>query len=91
VSSAYLFAVALTNGGATCPAGGSALQYLAHLIAFGAPTRALVPYQPDYTYLGTTIPAETDFRDNNYPEMERFRIGSYAAFHIDTNPPIGCS
>jgi hypothetical protein len=84
VSPAYLFAVALANGQATCPAGGLALQYPAQLVAFGAPTRARVPYQPSCNYL-EAIPSQADFPEN-YPAMQRFRIGSYATFQIAADP-----
>jgi hypothetical protein len=81
VSPAYLFAWAVANNLATCPKGGQALPYLNHLVALGAATRARIPYQPDCTYLDG-IPTEIE-----YPGMQRFRIGSYAGFHIDQDPP----
>jgi hypothetical protein len=82
VSPAYLFALALSQGPtvATCPKGGLALEYLAQLVAFGAPTRARVPYQPNCPYL-EGIENQTDFPES-YPAMQRFRIGSYATFQI---------
>lgn len=84
VSPAYLFALALADGRATCPKGGPSLEYLAQLVAFGAPTRARVSYRPTCPYL-EKIPSQADF-PNNYPGMQRFRIGSYAVFHIDSDP-----
>jgi len=86
VSPAFLFAWALDNRLASCPRGGLALPYLDRLVALGAPTRARIPYQPDCTYFESTIPGQRDFPDS-YPGMQRFRIGSYAAFNISTNPP----
>ena len=83
VSPAYLFAFALHDGFATCSKGG-ALKYLAQLVAFGSPTRARVPYQPDCDYFDT-IQNQADFPDS-YPKMRRFRIGSYAAFSIGADP-----
>jgi hypothetical protein len=85
VSSAYLFSWALNYGSANCPTGSGALQYPAHLVAVGSPTRALVPYQPSCPYFEETIPGQADFPDS-YPDMKRFRIGSYAAFTISNNP-----
>jgi hypothetical protein len=86
VSPAYLFALALSQGPnvATCPKGGLALEYLAQLVASGAPTRAHVPYQPSCDYF-TMIESQADFPES-YPEMQRFRIGSYATFQIHTDP-----
>ncbi|HEV3112143.1 MAG TPA: C1 family peptidase [Candidatus Binataceae bacterium] len=84
VSPAYLYELEHTIEGRTCPKGSLALGYLSQLIAFGAPTRDRVPYEPDCAYLDA-IPAQHDF-PQDYPEMQRFRIGSYAAFHIDSDP-----
>jgi hypothetical protein len=71
------------TGFAQCPRGGLALQYLNHLVGVGAPTRARIPYQPDCSYF-TAIQQQRNFPDN-YPDMERFRIGSYAGFSIANN------
>jgi hypothetical protein len=84
VSAAYLYELELLKDKSACPSGSLALGYLAQLVAFGAPTRGLVPYAPDCTYLNK-IPKQRDF-PKNYPGMQNFRIGSYAAFHIDTDP-----
>ncbi len=84
VSAAYLYELELLKENGACPSGSLALGYLAQLVALGAPTRGLVPYAPDCTTLNT-IPKQPDF-PNNYPGMQNFRIGSYAAFHIDTDP-----
>jgi hypothetical protein len=43
-----------------------------------------VPYQPDCTYFESTIPEQRGFPEN-YPDMQRFRIGSYAVFKISNN------
>jgi hypothetical protein len=60
-----------------CPGGSEATPYLARLIAFGAPSRAEVPYEPDCCYLDAIDLART------YPDATRFRIGSFATFGID--------
>jgi hypothetical protein len=86
VSPAYLYALAHTIEGRTCPTGSLALGYLAQLVSFGAPTRDHVPYEPDCAYLDA-IPGQRDF-PQNYPAMQRFRIGSYAAFQVDSNPKV---
>ena len=89
VSAAYLYELQRTMQGGTCPSGTLALPYLAQLVSFGAPTRARVPYpelattEADCAYLAT-IPNQADFPDD-YPAMQRFRIGSYAAFTIEDN------
>lgn len=84
VSPAYLFAWGMFNGFAHCPKGGKALPYLEHLVGFGAPTRAHVPYQPDCSYF-SAIQQQPNF-PNDYPAMKRFRIGSYATFNIHNDP-----
>jgi hypothetical protein len=84
VSAAYLFAWGVFKNYAQCPKGGLALIYLNQLVGFGAPTRARIPYQPDCSYF-STIPQQREF-PNNYPDMKRFRIGSFAAFNIHDNP-----
>ncbi len=84
VSPAYLFAWGMFSGFAHCPKGGKALPYLDHLVGFGAPTRAHVPYQPLCSYF-SAIQQQANF-PNDYPAMKRFRIGSYATFHIHNNP-----
>ena len=84
VSAAYLFAWGIANGYAQCPKG-EALPYLNHLVGLGAPTRARVPYEPDCSYFESTIPQQRGFPDN-YSDMKRFRIGSYAVFNIHDNP-----
>lgn len=83
ISAAYLFAWGITNRYAQCPKG-EALPYLNHLVGFGAPTRARVPYEPDCSYFESTIPQQRGFPDN-YPDMKRFRIGSYAVFNISND------
>jgi hypothetical protein len=84
VSAAYLFAWGIASGYAQCPKG-EALPYLNHLVGLGAPTRARVPYEPDCSYFESTIPQQRGFPDD-YPDMKRFRIGSYGAFNIHDNP-----
>ena len=84
VSPAYLFAWGMFSGFAHCPKGGKALPYLEHLVGFGAPTRAHVPYQPDCSYF-SAIQQQPNF-PNDYPAMKRFRIGSYATFSIHNDP-----
>jgi len=84
VSPAYLFAWGMFSGFAQCPKGGKALPYLDHLVGFGAPTRAHVPYQPDCSYF-SAIQQQANFPDD-YPAMKRFRIGSYATFNIHNDP-----
>jgi hypothetical protein len=84
VSAAYLYELEHLKENRACPTGSLALGYLAQLVALGAPTRGLVPYAPDCTTLNM-IPQQPDF-PNNYPGMQNFRIGSYAAFHIETDP-----
>jgi hypothetical protein len=84
VSAAYLFSWGIVTGFAQCPAGGLALPYLNHLVGFGAPTRARIPYQPDYSYF-SMIPQQRGFPDD-YPDMKRFRIWSFATFNIGNDP-----
>ena len=84
VSAAYLFSWGISTGFAQCPPGGLALPYLNHLVGFGAPTRARIPYQPECSYF-SAIQQERNFPDN-YPDMKRFRIGSYAGFNIGNDP-----
>jgi hypothetical protein len=84
VSPAYLFAWGMFSGFAHCPKGGKALPYLEHLVGFGAPTRAHVPYHPDCSYF-SAIQQQPNF-PNDYPAMKRFRIGSYATFSIHNDP-----
>lgn len=84
VSSAFLYALAHKQEGKTCPQGSLALGYLRQLVAHGSPTRQLTPYYPYCSYLDT-IAQQPDF-PNSYPDMQRFRIGSYAALTISDNP-----
>jgi hypothetical protein len=84
ISAAYLFSWGMFTGFAQCPQGGLALQYLNHLVGIGAPTRARIPYQPDCSYF-SAIQQHGNF-PNNYPDMKRFRIGSYAGFSVANNP-----
>ena len=55
-----------------CPRGSLATPYLARMIAFGGPSRAEVPYEPDCCYL-----ASIDL-DQARPDATRFRLGSFA-------------
>lgn len=76
-SAAHLFALAMENGFATCPAGGNATVHLSRLAGFGSPTASDVPYQPSCPYLrGIDL-------DKAYADMPRLRIGSFATFTID--------
>lgn len=84
ISPAYLYEWAFTTQERPCGEGTFASPYLEQLVAFGAPTRARVPYQPDCTYLDT-IPHQVDFPDD-YPAMQRFRIGSSAVLSIQNDP-----
>lgn len=43
-----------------------------------------VPYQPDGSYF-SMIPQQRGFPDD-YPDMKRFRIGSFATFNIGNDP-----
>lgn len=79
VSAAYQFALAVNNGFATCPKGGTATQYLGRLASFGSPSTADVPYQPSCTYF-----SQIDL-NKPYPNAPRLRIGSFATFRVD-NP-----
>jgi hypothetical protein len=76
VSAAYQFALAVEKGFATCPKGGQALEYPSRLIAFGSPSAADVPYEPDCTYFDNIDLAKV------YPNAGRLRIGSFATFHV---------
>jgi hypothetical protein len=49
-----------------------------------ADARTRVPYQPDCSYF-SMIPQQRGFPDN-YPDMKRFRIGSFATFNIGNDP-----
>lgn len=79
-SPAYLFALVEQSEQRGC-SGSEATPYLAQLIAFGAPTRQLIPYQPDCTYI-LGIQNQAEFPDG-YPGMSQFQIGSFAAFRVD--------
>jgi hypothetical protein len=63
VSAAYLYSWGIFTGFAQCPPGGLALPYLNHLVEFGAPTRARVPYEPDCSYF-SMIPQQRGFPDD---------------------------
>lgn len=80
VSAAFLYALAHKQEGKSCPQGSLALGYLAQLVSNGAPTRQGVPYRPYCSYLDA-IQYQADF-PNSYPDMRRFRIGSYATIKI---------
>jgi len=84
VSAAYLFSWGNFIGFAHCPRGGKALPYLEHLVGFGAPTRASVPYHPLCSYFSEI--QQQRYFPNDYPAMQRFRIGSYAVFNIHDHP-----
>lgn len=77
VSAAFQFALAVNNGFATCPKGGTATQYLGRLASFGSPSAADVPYQPSCAYF-----SQVDL-NKAYPNATRLRIGSFATFRID--------
>ena len=79
-SAAYLFALVEQTDQLGC-SGSHATPYLAQLTAFGAPTRELLPYQPDCTYI-LGIQNQAEFPDG-YPGMSRFQIGSFATFRVD--------
>ena len=85
-SPAYLFALALADGKASCPKGGEALIHLSTLVARGAASLQEVPYLPNCPYMTTQIPEEQQF-PYGYPEMQLFQIGSYATFNIGADPP----
>ena len=78
-SAAWLFALAMENGFATCPDGGNATVHLSRLAGFGSPTTSDVPYQASCTYLRAVD------LDKLYPDAPRLRIGSFATFAIDNS------
>jgi len=75
VSAAYLFALALSQGVATCSKGPS-LIYLEQLVTNGAPSAVDVPYQPYCCYFG-----QIDV-NASYPDAARFHIGSFTIFKL---------
>lgn len=78
-SSAYLYTLIHSREGLQCPAGSKGIDYLSQLTAYGAASRAQVPYQPNCKYLdGINI-------DYDFPSMDRFRIGSYAVIPVAGN------
>jgi len=84
VSAAFLYALAHKLEGRSCPKGSLALGYLRQMVSNGAPTRQGVPYLPYCHYL-EAIQWQPPF-PNSYPDMRRFRIGSYAALPISGDP-----
>lgn len=75
-SAAFLFALAMADGFASCPRGGLALNYLDQLIMVGAPSSAQVPYVPSCRHLKRINTGAT------FPDEARFRIGSFSTFAI---------
>jgi hypothetical protein len=82
VSAAYQFALAVSDGFATCPKGGTATQYLGRLASFGSPTAADVQYQPSCDYFAGISLGKA------YPDAPRLRIGSFATFEVGTSQSL---
>jgi len=77
-SAAWLYELIQKRAGRQCPKGSRGLDYLEQLANAGAASRSQVGYQPTCTYLDGI---NTDAR----PNMERFRIGSYAVIPVSGN------
>lgn len=78
-SAAYLYTLIHSRTGAQCPTGSKGVDYLSQLTAYGAATRAQVPYQPNCQYLNNINISYA------FPGMDRFRIGSYALIPVGGN------
>lgn len=78
VSAAWLYAVALKKEGRLCPLGTRSFDHLEQLARAGAPSRSQINYQPACTYLD-------NINTGNFPNMSRFRVGSYAVIPVGGN------
>lgn len=77
-SAAWLYQLIQKRADRHCPEGSRGLDYLEQLANAGAASRSQVGYQPTCTYLDGI---NTDDR----PNMDRFRIGSYAVIPVSGN------
>jgi hypothetical protein len=76
-----------SNVARSCPQGSLCVPYLQHLLRFGAPSAAQVPYNPGSA---ATVPALCEYIQSldtaaTFPGSERFIIGSYKGLHIHAN------
>lgn len=78
-SAAYLYALIQKRANRQCPEGSRSLDYLEQLVAAGSPSRVQVPYQSNCIYID-------GINTKPLPNMERFRIGSYAVIPVEGNP-----
>lgn len=77
-SAAYLYALIQKRANRQCPQGSRSLDYLEQLVSAGSPSRVQVPYQSNCIYLNSV-------NTGTLPNMERFRIGSFAVIPVDGN------
>jgi hypothetical protein len=71
----------------SCPKGSLCVPYLKHLLRFGAPSLAQVPYNPQTL---TAVPELCDYIESldvgaTFPGSERFIIGSFKGLRIHPN------
>ena len=78
VSAAYLYALIQKRAGKKCPEGSRSLDYLEQLASGGAPSALQISYQSNCPYLDAVD-------TNKLPNMQRFRIGSYAVIPVSGN------
>jgi len=78
VSAAWLYALALKKESRQCPLGTRVFDYLEQLVRAGAPSKSQINYQPTCTYLDNV-------NTGNFPNMSRFRVGSYAVIPVSGN------
>jgi len=80
VSAAFLYNFQQHRQGVTCGKGSLAIPYLDFLIAGGSPSAQEIPYYPNCEYLENLTLAP------QFPNMERFCLGSLAGFSIEKDP-----
>jgi hypothetical protein len=79
-SAAYLYQLIHTQEKKPCPQG-SSNGYTPYLVAFGSPSTAQVPYQPDCCYIsGLDLAA-------SHPNTDRLRLGSFGAIGLQSVSP----
>ena len=77
-SAAWLYELIQKRAGRQCPEGSRGLDYLEQLASVGAASRSQIPYQSTCNYLDGV-------NTGTLPNMDRFRIGSYAVIPVTGN------
>jgi hypothetical protein len=77
-SAAWLYELIQKRAGRQCPSGSRGLDYLEQLASVGAASRSQIPYQSTCNYLDGV-------NTGTLPNMDRFRIGSYAVIPVTGN------